>query len=94
MTEISPEPDAHPEGERAELTLYFILHGRPTSPSNESSDEVSSDPGFTTVRISVELRAEEARVLQDLSRYCHGVVIQSQQSGGQPNVIVLGRQPQ
>ena len=97
-TVLSPDPEIISEppadGEIPnELRVYFVLNGGqvPTT-GRDSTNELGADSvdnPATFIEISMNFVSEKPREIHDLLRGCVGVIVQTKDASGQPQVTPL-----
>ena len=95
-------PSADPEvvsetptlGDRPnKLSIYFVLNGgKVPATGGDSPDELGTDPvdnAATFIEISMNFASEKPREIHDLLRTCVGVIVQTKDASGQPQITPL-----
>lgn len=72
------------------LAVYFVLNGHEVGPEpNDSASELPVKNPATFIKISMDFTSEKPGEIHDLLRHCVGVIVQTQQGNGEPQITPL-----
>ena len=90
--EIISEPPTNGEIPN-ELRVYFVLNGgQVPATGRDSTNELGADSvdnGATFIEISMNFTSEKPREIHNLLSRCVGVIVQTKDASGQPQVTPL-----